>query len=268
MRNIKFGQNFITNYELVNKLVSKSGIHENELWLDVGSGKGIILNELLKYTSNVVGIELDKNLYLKLKDRFQNIEIVNTDFISYEVGKEYRIFSNIPFNHTADIMKKLLEDNNFKGGYIVMQLEAFFKFAGESAKKHNSFQSILWNMFFDISKVHAFDRHDFNPSPGVHTVLVKVERKEDFNTDFADFVIYLFENSTPTIKRILSKTGISGINLNRKPSELKLSEVLEIYKYLLKTNSILLNKSRGKYIRNRQISASLEKVNRTRVYKS
>ena len=69
---IKYSQNFLKDSQLVAKLVSRSTIKQGDLVYEIGPGKGIITEQLLKVGAEVVAIEKDKKLCETLRQRFKN----------------------------------------------------------------------------------------------------------------------------------------------------------------------------------------------------
>lgn len=132
--NIKFSQNFLHSNSLVKNLIALSKISKQDNILEIGPGKGIITQNLSKASKSVTAIELDEKLAEELKTKFKgsNVKIVKGDFLDYKVQSyEYKVFSNIPFNITANIINKLLGSKNQPTQlFLIMQYEAFLKYAG------------------------------------------------------------------------------------------------------------------------------------------
>lgn len=117
MRNrIKYSQNFLRNSELVKSLINKTGISRSDIVYEIGVGEGIITKELLKKARKVVAFEIDRNFFNKLSQKFQNeksLELRLEDFLVGDLPNyPYKIFSNIPFNITSAIIKKLTLESN------------------------------------------------------------------------------------------------------------------------------------------------------------
>ena len=108
-----YTQNFIVSKDLISELVKKSSITKDYLVYEIGAGEGAITNELLKKAKKVVAFEIDTNLFNKLSQRFKNeksLKLRLGDFLSFSLPKQpYKVFSNIPFNITSSIVKKLTE---------------------------------------------------------------------------------------------------------------------------------------------------------------
>src|SRR3989344_7221216 len=195
-------QNFLRNPELVKKLLRKSSIGKSDTVLEIGPGRGIITSELLRSAGKVIAIELDNNLYSHLVNGYRSnnkFEIVNANFLEFKLPTfSYKVFANIPFSITADIIRRLTSDHNFKEGYLIVQKEAARKFIGMPYDNKNQMMSALLKPWFDINVFYEFSRSDFYPRPNVDTVMIRISRVESPIIDvkekslYENFVLYTF----------------------------------------------------------------------------
>lgn len=193
-------QNFIKYPRLVAEMLAVSDIRQTDLVLEIGPGKGIITEQLCKRARRVIGVEKDKELVERLRTKFaeqRNVEIIEGDFLEYRLlEEEYKVFANIPFSITAEIMNKFLKSTTMpKELYLIMQLEVAEKFTG-SAKQTMS--SVLTKPWYEIEIVGDIDRTSFLFKPQVKIVLVKFTKRaaplvrDDLKKEFRDFVIFGF----------------------------------------------------------------------------
>ena len=171
-------QNFLIDGQLVKQLIRRSSIDKQDLVLEIGPGQGIITQELLDNSGQVLAIELDPDLYSRLLLRLghQNrLKLIRADFLRVPLpNKPYKVFSNIPFRITGEVIRKLLESSYPpKDGYLVVQNEAADKFLVNSFG--NTLATILYFPWWDIKIVHRFDRADFSPQPHVDSVLLHIK---------------------------------------------------------------------------------------------
>lgn len=275
---LKHSQNFYTNINVLSKLILKANFQKEDTVIDIGAGEGIITKELIKYSNNVIAIEKDINLYNKLIKELKDskIEIFNIDIKEFEYPKkQFKVFSNIPFNQSSDILKSLLSNSNFQQGYLFLQKETYQRYAGDTKEKKYTLQSIICSIDFNISKEHLFNRNDFVPTPNVDIYLVKFDRKEpeikiNEKPIFLDFVSYIFNNSTPNIEKThlftdkqldIFKRNIK-VNRNDKPSQISYNQYLELFKVVRNTEKI--EKVKEHYNKQNNQSRDINKVYRTR----
>jgi 23S rRNA (adenine-N6)-dimethyltransferase len=250
-------QNFIKDPFVVKELLSVSSINPNDIVVEIGPGRGIITKELIVRSKEVIAIEKDLDLYQGLIEKFKdikNLKILNKDFLNWNLpNQSYKVFSNIPFNITAEIIDKFLKSKNKPIEiYFVLQTEAAEKYQGGEIETQNS---ILSKIFYDVEILGEIDRTAFTPKPQINISFIKFTLKNqkerlpcqgemsegqrgfDYQ-QFRDFVIYGFNQWKADIfnayKKIFSYQQFKLINKNLKinqlkPSQLKLNQWLDFF---------------------------------------
>src|SRR6266540_2545984 len=176
---IRHSQNFLKDRRLVERLLGASSIRTEELVIDIGAGRGLITERLEALGAKVLAIERDPRLAASLRDRFgrsAGVTVCEADFLhlGLPVGP-YKVFANIPFNLTAEIVAKLTTAANPPGdSYLAMQREAAERFSGEP---RGTLQAMLLAPWFDASTVHNFRRTDFDPMPLVDVVMLRLRKR-------------------------------------------------------------------------------------------
>lgn len=210
-RVISNSQNFIHSKILVKKILSLSNLSEEDVVIEIGPGKGIITNELCEICNEVIAIEYDKDLCSKLQSNFNgigNFKLINMDFMKYQLPNyQYKVFSNIPFNMTAEILQKLLDINTqVTDAYlIVLQYEAALKYIGKPYYE-DCFRSLLYKPIFEAKIIYEFQPTDFSPQPSARIVLVHFHRREcsdiklESYCNYRDFLAYVYTSSGKTFK--------------------------------------------------------------------
>jgi 23S rRNA (adenine-N6)-dimethyltransferase len=214
-KQIFLAQNFLRSPKLVRRLVRMSKIGLSDTVYEIGPGNGIITAALASVARRVIGVEKDPELVRRLRERFRsvkNVEIVEKDFLNYSfrtrlgfgAAADYKIFANIPYNHTAQIVRKILhERSNLCEAYLIMQKEAAKKFSGSPRE---TLFSILVKPFFELQILAQLQRTDFWPIPNVDSVLLSITRRAHPLIDVRDvalyreFIHYGFERWKPNLK--------------------------------------------------------------------
>ncbi|MDD4784924.1 MAG: 23S ribosomal RNA methyltransferase Erm [Candidatus Shapirobacteria bacterium] len=239
-------QNFIKDPFIVRELLNASLINSDDLVVEIGPGRGIITKELFSKAKEVIAVEKDQELYQLLIKKFNNIsnlKIIKNDFLYWKLpDKKYKVFSNIPFNITAEIIDKLLKSNNKPVEiYFILQTEAAEKYVGGEIETQNS---ILTKIFYDVEILGQIDRTAFTPKPQINISFIKFVLKDQHQINpnlyqqFRDFVIFGFNQWKGDIfsayKKIFSYQQFKSINKNLKinklkPSQLKLEQWLNFF---------------------------------------
>ena len=248
----RYSQNEIINKPLIRKLVEQSGIEKGDIVYDIGAGTGNITGALLNNGARVVAIEKDERLYLKLKKRYsavKSVKVCHADFLDMELltVSTYKIFANIPFFHTAEIIKKLLFNKAPPMDcYLVVQKEAAEKYAGIPAE---TLVSLLIKPRFWVDILYHFRPSDFFPSPAVDVVLMQFERRkfplvpETHYELYRDFVMSCRERTDRTVKRVMKEYftfaqikrifRILRIGYHTRPAELDFRQYLGLFQFYL-----------------------------------
>jgi 16S rRNA A1518/A1519 N6-dimethyltransferase RsmA/KsgA/DIM1 with predicted DNA glycosylase/AP lyase activity len=207
---IVLAQNFLRSSKLVRLLLDTSSIASSDIVYEIGPGRGIMTAQLARNARKVIAIEKDLILAQQLWTRFQdvdNVEIMADDFLMYHIPrKEYKIFANIPYNITAEIVRKILYMPPVpREAYLIMQKEAAQKFSG--APSENQF-SILAKPLFELQIIRELRRTDFEPAPHVDSVLLRIKKrpwplvqKEDISL-YRSFIHYGFGRWKHSLKLI------------------------------------------------------------------
>ena len=246
---VRLAQNFLKDPSLITALVSQADLNGEDIVLEIGPGRGIITKELAKVCRRVLAIEVEAGLAALLTKQFRelgNVDVINADMLQSELPNHaYKVFSNIPFNITADILRKLLYGNNTPArAYLIIQREAAGKYSG---LQRQSQASLLLKPWYDFHIVHQFHRSDFEPVPGVDVVLLDIQRREHPLVTSADaelyrrFVSYGFgrqrANLGKSYKKVFSHRQWKrlaqdlGFDVHALPTDLSFAQWLGVFQF-------------------------------------
>jgi 23S rRNA (adenine-N6)-dimethyltransferase len=213
VKNAEYSRNEIVNRAALEKLVEQSGIREGDTVWDIGAGRGAISRALLRKGARVVAIEKDAELYRKCRERLiyeDRFELYLDDFLimDFPPGYKYKVFSNIPFLCTAEMVNRLLFCGNPPDDcYLVLQKEAAERYTGTPRETQ---ASLLIKPFFWTGIIHHFNRKDFFPSPSVDIVLAQFQKREcrlvseaDYGK-YREFITYCRNRADKPVKRALA----------------------------------------------------------------
>ncbi len=186
----KLGQNFLTSPNIAKRIVELAEVEKNDTVLEIGPGKGILTEELIKKAEEVIAIEKDERLFENLKEKFSsitNLELINKDILDIKDSElpytNYKIVANIPYYITGKILKKFLSSNYQPSDIILMvQKEVAERIVGQKNKKAKKQKSKIKNSVLSIS-VRAYGEpkivknvpaKHFIPKPKVDSVVLKI----------------------------------------------------------------------------------------------
>ena len=284
MNDIRNSQNYLHSQRLVSSLIANSDITTDDLLVEIGPGKGIITDALLERGCKVIAIEMDFSLSAALKDRYldsEQISVVHADFLKFHLPSvKYKIFSNIPFNITAAIMNKLFTATTPpEDMYLIMQQEAFYKYAGEPFSA-NGLRSLMYKPWFKSEIIHHFQPTDFTPVPHARIVLARFQRRstpdvqDKYKNEYFDFIAFIYlepgENFSEKFKRLFSYEQQKRVKRNCSMSDMPISSwsykqwltLFEVYREIVSVERKQLVAGSSKRLLKQQ--SKVQKVHRNR----
>ena len=254
-RQLSHSQNFLRNSELVAMLVADSGINSDDTVFEIGPGKGIITRQLAKKAARVIAVEYDRNLANNLKQTFadcENVKIVFGDFLQVKLPERdnYKVFSNIPFNLTADILERLTSVvNPPQDSYLIVQEDAAKKYAG-SPYGEERLRSLMLKPRFELAITHRFKSTDFYPVPRVNIVMLRIQKRRQCLLShkqmgvYGDFVAYAFaqhgKNLRERMKRVFTneqfrrQASEQKFSSSARPGDLSFEQWIGLFRYFIK----------------------------------
>ena len=223
----RYGQNFIKNPIIVEKIVEKSQIPEDTLILEVGVGKGILTNELIKHGKQVISYEIDTTLKDYLDEKFNNannLEIIYTDFMERDIIEdinkyEYKniyFIANVPYYITTPILMKLMNLNvNVDKIVMMVQKEVGERFNAMPKTKEYSSLTVLLNYYYDIKKLLNVNKNEFIPVPKVDSVVIALTRKKELLEVKNYDIFYKLIRDSFQFKRKTLRNNLRGYDLTK-----------------------------------------------------
>lgn len=189
----RFGQNFLTDEKILEKIVDAADITKDDLVLEIGPGTGALTGKLCERAGAVRAVEIDKKLIPVLEETlsgFDNLKIINSDIMKEDLNslfaddeKKYRdrkIAANLPYYITTPVLMKILESHLPVSSVTVMiQKEVADRIkAGPGTKDYGSL-SLAVQYYSKPHVVVNVPPECFFPRPGVGSVVLKMEIYED-----------------------------------------------------------------------------------------
>jgi 23S rRNA (adenine-N6)-dimethyltransferase len=201
-------QNFLKS-EYVTKILNRIPFVKDDFVVEIGPGLGSITKELSKRIKKILAVELDPKLCAILRNDHTlplNVDIIEGNILKLSMPTEpYKVVANIPFNMTAEIMKRVTkEDSFFQGAYFIMQREAGIKYCGKPFGKER-LASLILKPWFDIKIIMSIPNQAFVPKPTIQVILLSIVPKTPplihpkEKRAFQDFVTYGFSMKEKSI---------------------------------------------------------------------
>ena len=180
----QFGQNFISDTNLLKSIVDASGITKETTIVEIGCGAGTLTRALAETAKKVYAFDIDKDLQPVLAETLaglDNVEVIFRDFnkinlqeFEKEIG-EYTVVANLPYYITTPLVTKLLEESEkVQGLSIMVQEEVAERFcAKENTPEYGSITAGI-ALKGEAKIVKRVSRNLFYPRPNVDSAVVKI----------------------------------------------------------------------------------------------
>ena len=192
-RNSKsLGQNFLTDKNIIDRIIEGSEIGPEDLVIEIGPGIGVITREAAATAKKVVAVEIDEDLLPVLQytlGDLNNVEVVNQDILKTDLkalikaqdfAGKVRVIGNLPYYITTPIIMKLLEEDiDCETITVMMQKEVADRLKAAPGKKECGAISLMVQYFADVKEIAKVPRTVFIPQPKVDSTVLRLDvRKE------------------------------------------------------------------------------------------
>lgn len=247
----KFGQNFLSDKNLLRAIASDAGVDKNVEVLEIGAGAGSLTEVLSETAKSVVSFEIDKDLQETLLSlKLQNVKFIFDDFLSYKMSevealfdREFKVVANLPYYITTPIIFKLLEEGQkVRSLTIMVQKEVAEKFCSKVGDKDYGIPTVMTQVYGSAKITRIVKRQMFFPAPNVDSAILHIEINRDkFPTvdkaKFSKFVKACFSMRRKTLLNNLgtmyNKEKLKGVldekTLSRRAESFSLDEFIKIF---------------------------------------
>lgn len=183
----RLGQNFLTDHNLIRRLVDTAGVGEGNTVLEVGPGTGTMTEELLDRGCRVVACELDAGFASMLRERFggQRFLLVEGDCLAGKrsvnpalfdaIGEEpFTLVANLPYGAATPLMLGLLAEPRCGGQFVTIQKEVADRLVAAPGSKVYGAISVASQVLGRVERIATLPRECFWPRPEVTSAMVSI----------------------------------------------------------------------------------------------
>ncbi|MDI6800126.1 MAG: 16S rRNA (adenine(1518)-N(6)/adenine(1519)-N(6))-dimethyltransferase RsmA [Actinomycetota bacterium] len=249
----RLGQHFLIDGNILKKIVHSASLREGDVVLEIGPGIGSLTEVLLETGIKVIAVEYDKKFFLILKENFAsypNFHLIEGDAMRLKVSDlpliPNKVVSNLPYNISAPLVIKLLDEFGSVGEMIIMvQKEMAARMTATAHSKDYGQLSLKIEYHCQAKLLFNVPRSVFLPPPKVDSAVVRLVRLDPSKllTDDPKGLFELigvvfgqrrktlantllsFGRSKDDIARLLEKVGIDS---KRRAETMSLSDFVEL----------------------------------------
>lgn len=222
----KFGQNFLIDTHVLDKIIRAAKITKEDLVLEIGPGIGTMTQYLAQAAGRVAAVEIDKNLIPILSDTlsgYDNVTVINEDILKLDIrelaGREYggkpmKVVANLPYYITTPIIMGLFEKRvPVESITVMVQKEVADRMQARPGSKNYGALSLAVQYYAEPYIVANVPPNCFMPRPKVGSAVIKLTRlgappvkAEDERLMF-DIIRASFNQRRKTLANALNNSG-------------------------------------------------------------
>lgn len=266
--NKRYGQNFLIDDNVLESIVEKANINENDLVIEIGPGLGNLTEYILDRAKFTILIEIDNNMINILNDRFSrknNYMLLNEDVMKINIDEvikklefekninfeNVKVVANLPYYITTPILFKLLQDESrIKEITVMVQKEVAKRMESAPKSKEYGILSIMTQYLGIPNIVINVSNSCFIPAPNVDSAVIKIIKEKRFfvsNEELFFKLVHasfsmrrkkminsLYNNNFLDLKKEEIEKIFNDLNLsiNSRAEELNIFDYIKITEYL------------------------------------
>ena len=195
----RFGQNFLIDSHVLDKIVNAAGITQDDCVLEIGPGIGTMTQYLAEHAGRVVAVEIDTNLLPiqaeTLKD-YSNVTVINEDILKvdmnqlvkeYNQGRPIKVVANLPYYITTPIIMGLFESNvPIENITVMVQKEVADRMQVGPGSKDYGALSLAVQYYAEPEIVANVPPNCFIPRPNVGSAVIRLTRHKEMPVEVKD----------------------------------------------------------------------------------
>lgn len=213
-----FGQNFLKNNNVLDKIASSIKTTEKDLIIEIGPGMGALTKKLKEKKSFLIGYEIDNRMEEYLKNFIDDkTKIIYDDFLKRNVESDLKkinyenvyVIANIPYYITSPIILNLINSSiNYKEITLLVQKEV-----AERIVKDNNALSLGISYLYNSEILFLVNRNNFVPAPKVDSAVIKLVRKNNIDIKNKDLYFKFVRDAFSTRRKTL-KNNLKNYDWN------------------------------------------------------
>ncbi len=219
----KFGQNFLIDGHVLDKILASASIGKEDFVLEIGPGIGTMTQYLAEAAGKVTAVEIDKALIPILKETlrpYENVRVVNGDILKIDIkklakeengGKPIKVVANLPYYITTPIIMGLFESGvPLESITVMVQKEVAQRMQAKPGSKDYGALSLAVQYYADPYIVANVPPNCFMPRPTVGSAVIRLTRHEKPPVEVKDERL-LFQIIRASFNQ-RRKTLVNGLN--------------------------------------------------------
>lgn len=238
----KFGQNFLIDTHVLEKIIASAGVTQEDFVLEIGPGIGTMTQYLCESAREVVAVEIDQNLIPILHDTlgaYDNVTVINEDILKLDIaklarerngGNPIKVVANLPYYITTPIIMGLFESHvPIESITVMVQKEVADRMQVGPGTKDYGALSLAVQYYAKPEIVANVPPNCFMPRPNVGSAVIRLTRHDTVPVDVEDEkLMFAIIRASFNQRRKTLANGLSnapGIRLSKEEIQESITEL-------------------------------------------
>ena len=224
----RFGQNFLVDRNIVNKIIDAADIHEGDPVLEIGPGVGTLTEAIAERGARVVAVEIDRYMIAILQEVLPKVEVVNDDILRLDLPQfladhfgdlKVKVIGNLPYYITSPIVTEMLAvRDRIERLVLTVQKEVGERLRASPGTKDYGSMSVFVQFYAEVEVISHLSPNVFLPPPDVSSAIVRLTPRSEPPVDvpseqlFFDIVHCGFGKRRKTLLNSLSDCPALGLS--------------------------------------------------------
>ncbi len=185
----RFGENYLIDKNIKNKIIREAGISNTDTVLEIGPGLGALTIDIADTGAEVFAVEKDPKAFRILGElvfgRYPNLHLFNDDILKFDIkknvnSKPIKVLGNLPYYVTTPIIELIIQNGSvIDSALIVIQKEVAARLSAEPGSKDYSSISCFVQYYMLPEYLYTIKRTSFHPVPEVDSSLIRLSMRRE-----------------------------------------------------------------------------------------
>ena len=224
----RFGQNFLIDEHVLEKIIDSSGITKDDFILEIGPGIGTMTQYLAEAAREVAAVEIDSSLIPILKDtlkEWDNVTVINNNILKTDIkkiadekngGKPVKVVANLPYYITTPIIFALLEKRLPMERLVAMvQKEVAERMAAKPGSRDYGALSVAIQYYTEPEIAFIVPPTSFIPAPAVDSAVIVCKRRSEPPVKVCDEALFFrVVKAAFSLRRKMLSNSLKNMGIN------------------------------------------------------
>jgi 16S rRNA (adenine1518-N6/adenine1519-N6)-dimethyltransferase len=192
----RFGQNFLIDKNIVDRIVRAVDPQPDETIVEIGSGQGALTNSLIEKAGRVIAIEFDRELVPELRTQFSHaphFALIEADALTINYcetirpSEKARVVANLPYNVGTAILQRLIEQRAcISEMTLMLQREVVDRIMAPPGSSERGYLSVLVEAYCETEKLFDVSPQAFRPAPKVWSTVMRLRTRRQIAAEVKD----------------------------------------------------------------------------------